>query len=193
MTQVAESSSDLLMRPAAGVDVGSDDTASDAAFDDFVRSASADLGKLAWVLTLNQDEAAELVQEALARAFARWPKIWATGEDPFPYVRRTIVNLRTDRWRRRLRRDGAEHGWAAQPPVQHADHDPAHAVADRALLASALGDLTDQQRRVVALRYLEDMSIEDASAALGISQGAVKMAASRALKQLRARLEGTGQ
>lgn len=193
MTQVAESPSDLLTMTVAGVDVGSDDTASVGAFDDFVRSASADLGRVAWVLTLDQDEAAELVQEALARAFARWPKIWATGEDPFPYVRRTLVNLRTDRWRRRLKRQGAERRWASQPPVPQADHDPANPVADQTLLASALAELTDRQRRVVALRYLEDMPIEDTAATLGISPAAVKMAASRALKQLRTRLEGTGQ
>src|SRR5690606_28325494 len=188
MTQVAESA-DLLRMPAEGTDLGHDDTTSLDAFEDFVRAASGDLGRIAWVLTLDQDEAAELVQEALARAFARWPRIWANAEDPFPYVRRILVNLRTDRWRHRLRRQRAEHRWTAQPAAIHADHDPARAIGEEAALARALSGLTDRQRRVVAMRHLEDMSVEDTAAALGTSQAAVKMAASRALTQLRSSLE----
>ncbi len=94
----------------------SSDRARDAAFEDFVAAAGQDLGRLAWILTLDQEDAAELVQEALARTYARWTVIRNNGgDDPFPYVRRTLVNLRTDRWRRRGRRHDAETLWSARP------------------------------------------------------------------------------
>jgi len=195
MTGAAESTVEVDQpgRVASGVDVAGGDEGGLDAFDDFVRSAAGDLGRVAWVLTLDRDDAADLVQEALARALARWPRIWASGEDPFPYVRRILVNLRTDQWRRRQHRQSAERRWVGRAPVAGVEADPAHVARDDEFLGSALASLTERQRRVVALRYLQDLSIEDTAATLGISQAAVKMAASRALVALRGRMEGSGR
>ena len=159
----------------------------DTAFGEFVAASSPALVRIAWVLLLDADEAQDMVQEALARTYVHWARIWRSGEDPFPYVRRILVNMRTDRWRKRARRLQAEKLWAARSHGPAADD---HTVIEEsASLARLLGGLTERQRQVVALRYLQDLSVEETAAVLDLSRAAVKMAGSRALKQLRQRVE----
>lgn len=165
----------------------------DVAFGEFVAGASPDLVRLAWVLVLDRDEARDLTREALARTYVHWARIWASGEDPFPYVRRTLVNLRTDRWRRRARRDRAERLWTALPQGGGISEDGHGVVEDSDSLMRLLCELTVRQRQVIALRYLQDLSVRDTAAALGLSAAAVKMATSRALERLRSVVEEDGR
>jgi len=51
-------------------------------------------------------------------------------------------------------------------------------------------ELPEDQRRVIGLRFGEDKSIADIARALGRSEGAVKQLQLRALRSLRARLDG---
>lgn len=55
-------------------------------------------------------------------------------------------------------------------------------------LASALWTLTDDQRQVVVLRHVADLSVEDVAAITGRSPGSVKMLTARGLEALAARL-----
>ena len=50
---------------------------------------------------------------------------------------------------------------------------------------AALKHLPDNDREVLVLRFLEDLSTADAAAVLGIGEGAVKMRVLRALQRLR--------
>ena len=59
-------------------------------------------------------------------------------------------------------------------------------VDDRDQLVRMLARLPDQQRRVIVLRYFEDLSEAAVARCLGISVGTVKSAASRGLAALRA-------
>lgn len=161
----------------------------DAAFGEFVDASSPALARIAWVLVLDTNEAADLVQEALARTYVHWAQLWRSGEDPFPYVRRTLVNVRTDRWRRSTRRRQAEELWRTHTHEYAAARDDPTAVEDTASLARLFRGLTDRQRQVIALRYLQDMSVEGTAAVLNLSRAAVKMATSRALIQLRSAME----
>jgi RNA polymerase sigma factor (sigma-70 family) len=52
-------------------------------------------------------------------------------------------------------------------------------------LHDALGRLPDEQRAVLVLRYYLDLSVPDTATALGIPEGTVKSATSRALDRLR--------
>ena len=53
------------------------------------------------------------------------------------------------------------------------------------MLQKALAQLTQKQRAVVLLRYVEDLSVADTAAVLGVSDGTVKKQASVALARLR--------
>ena len=56
---------------------------------------------LAQLLTGDPHTAEDLTQDVLARAYLRWDKV--ERDDPYAYLRRALVNARTDRWRRRVR------------------------------------------------------------------------------------------
>jgi RNA polymerase sigma-70 factor (ECF subfamily) len=55
-------------------------------------------------------------------------------------------------------------------------------------LAAALAALTDDQRQVVVLRHVADLSVEDVAHITGRSAGSVKMLSARGLDALAARL-----
>ena len=55
-------------------------------------------------------------------------------------------------------------------------------------LAAALATLTDDQRQVVVLRHVADLSVEDVAEITGRSPGSVKMLSARGLEALAARL-----
>jgi RNA polymerase sigma-70 factor (sigma-E family) len=132
---------------------------------------------LAQLLTGNADYAEDLLQDVLSRAYARWDRIRV--QDPYIYVRRGLVNARTDRWRRRVPvptviREGElvfrDH---ASDVVRHDD------------LLRALQTLTLRERTVIALRFFEDLSEKQTAAALGVPPGTVKSATNRAVVKLR--------
>ncbi len=114
-----------------------------------------------------------------AKAFLRWDKIRA--DDPWAYVRRSVVNGYTDWWRRRP--------WREQPterlPEPAGHPDLATGVEDRDALLLALAELTRRERAVVVLRYYQDLSEAQIADALGIAPGTVKSTALRAMRKLR--------
>ena len=58
-------------------------------------------------------------------------------------------------------------------------------VLDRQVLEPALGRLTDEQRRVIQLRFLEGLSVADTAVLMGRSDEAVKKLQARGLTNLR--------
>jgi RNA polymerase sigma-70 factor (sigma-E family) len=159
----------------------------DAEYTAFVRAASGSLTRTAWLLTGDADLAAELVQEALVKTYWAWRRV-RHGEAS-AYARRVLVNLNIDRWRRR-------------PATPSEDLDRAvpslaeQVIDDRDEVLRMLATLPPQQRRVIVLRYYNDLSEADVADHLGISVGAVKSAASRGLATLRtqyAPIAGGGQ
>lgn len=149
----------------------------DAEFTAFVRASSASLARTAWFLTGDAELAADLVQEAYVKTYLAWRRV--RREDAAAYARKVLVNLNIDRWRRRHPETvgNVPEGLVASPEAS---------VGERDRIARMLAGLPQQQRAVVVLRYLDDLSEQATAAHLGISVGAVKSAASRGLATLRA-------
>ena len=59
-------------------------------------------------------------------------------------------------------------------------------MAQQDAVRRALRGLSPQQRAIVALRYVEDLSVAETAAILSCSQNTVKVQASKALARLRA-------
>jgi len=132
---------------------------------------------LAQLLTGNADYAEDLLQDVLSRAYARWDRIRV--DDPYIYVRRALVNARTDRWRRRV---------PVPTEVKDGDlvsEDHASDVARHDDLLRALRGLTARERTVIAMRFFEDMSELQTATTLGVPPGTVKSATNRAVVKLR--------
>ncbi|GAA3249422.1 SigE family RNA polymerase sigma factor [Nonomuraea helvata] len=143
-------------------------------FDEFVRARGDALLRYGYVLSGDSEDAADLVQEALARLGDAWSRV-RNKDDPEGYVRTTMVRLHIKSWRRRRREnlvaDVPEHG----EPDRYGDAD----------LWSELQGLPRKQRAVLVLRYYEDLSDQEIADILGISRGTVRSQAARALDKLR--------
>jgi RNA polymerase sigma-70 factor (sigma-E family) len=153
------------------------------AFTRAVASHRQALARFAFMLCGDAGQAEDVVAEAYARV---WPQ-WRRGrvDDLLPYLRRTVANEVYQRHRRRV----LERREAARPPDRRADDRFEVSVDDREVLWAALARLSRQQRVVVVLRIVEDLSEEQTAAMLGIPVGTVKSRLSRALAVLRATLE----
>ena len=145
------------------------------------------LYRLALLLSGQKAIAEDLVQETFVRLSLAGARPERDGIAT--YARRTLVNLhnsRLRRWyreRRAIERLGGRREDIVPPPAEPAD--PA--------LFAALEQLPRMQRAVVALRYLEDRSIEETAAILGVKTGTVKAHAHRGLAALRAALGETSE
>ncbi|WP_406039519.1 SigE family RNA polymerase sigma factor [Micromonospora sp. NBC_00898] len=151
----------------------------DGEFTAFVNERGDALLRVAYALAGNQHAAEDLLQNALAKAYARWPKIRGDAE---PYVRRILYHDQVSGWRRRARRSEVP---VAVLPERVAAGDGGHDADLRMLLREALLTLPPRQRAVLTLRYLEDLSVERTAAILGCRAGTVASQASRALAKLR--------
>jgi RNA polymerase sigma-70 factor (sigma-E family) len=159
--------------------VGEEVPAVEEEFSAFVAERAHALLKTAYALTGDRHAAEDLVQSALAKAFARWRRI----EEPEPYLRRMIYNDFVSAWRSPRRR--AEVSVAELPePAGGPAAEPDPAL--RLLLRDALRRLPPRQRAVLILRYFEDLTVEETAAVLSCRPGTVASQAARALMKLRA-------
>ena len=147
-------------------------------FREYVQARLPGLRRTAFFLCGDWDRADDLAQTTLIRLHGAWRRP-GVRDALDAYARRILVRVAIDERRRPWRRERSTE-------ILHddiaADGSP---FEDRDELLRALGQLPQQQRAVVVLRYWDDMSIEDTAAALGISTGTVKSHSWRALGRLR--------
>ena len=125
----------------------------------------------------SREDARDIAQEAMARAYARWPKV---RDNAGGWVARVSTNLALDQLRRRGRR---------HPEATAATADTAGVASQRADLVAALRRLPRRQRDAVVLRYLADLPEAEVAATMGCSVGTVKQHAHRGLTALRSSLD----
>ncbi|NUR74455.1 MAG: SigE family RNA polymerase sigma factor [Hamadaea sp.] len=140
------------------------------------------LSATAYLLTGNHHDAEDLLQAALVKVTARWPRIHEL-RDPGHYVWRVLYNEHVSLWRRRRRRITA---YAEEDLSAYASgRDEAAHVVRRLVIQQALARLTPKQRAVVVLRYFEDLTEEESARILGCTLGTIKSQTHRALAKLR--------
>ena len=69
---------------------------------------------------------------------------------------------------------------------------PATMAVARKAVRRALGQLSEEHRQVLLLRYMQELDYAEIAAALEISEGTVKSRISRAKMRLRELLDGSG-
>ena len=146
----------------------------------FAQASRARLRRTAYLLCGDWDRASDHVQEALIRVYVAWPRLERAGRE-YAYARKAVVSAVLDHARRRSSTEVVVEPDASLP----AEGDLAATVTARAALMAALADLPPRQRACVVLRYFEDLSVADAAAVLGCSEGTVKSQTARALGRLR--------
>ena len=149
-------------------------------FSEFVSASSHRLLKAAWLLTGDAGKAEDLLQTVLAQAWRRWARI--ASAHPEAYVRRMLYHTYVTWWRRRWK---AETPTAVLPDMVDGS-DLAMSVVERDAVMRALAALSRQQRAILVLRYLEDLSVSETAALMGCSESTVTTQTSRALRAMRA-------
>jgi RNA polymerase sigma-70 factor (ECF subfamily) len=156
-----------------------------AEFDEFVASEFTSILALALALLHDRDDALDVTQETMARAFDRWNDVSAMDR-PGAWARRVALNLVTDTQRRRTRRTRLHRRLRAQPapPPSRTHSEP----WDRAFWAEVAA-LPQRQRDVIALHYVEDLPVAEIARILDVPEGTVKSDLSRARDHLRATID----
>jgi RNA polymerase sigma factor (sigma-70 family) len=148
-------------------------------FDEFVRSRAVALGRLCWALTGDRGMGEDLAQATLERLWRRWPKVSAAG-DPWAYTCRIAATTNAS-WRRRR-------WWHSEvtAPDEYLERltPPGESLQDFNVDAW-LSLLTVEQRRVIVLRFLMDMTVEQTADILRSPPGTIKSHTSRALRRIR--------
>ena len=143
------------------------------------------LRRYARALTGNGEMADDLVQDTLERALQKW-RLWQQARELRPWLFSIMHNLHVDGRRRDGRLDFREEEDLPLPP-QRASQQDGLELRD---LDRALALLTAEQREVLLLVGLEELSYAEVAKALGVPQGTVMSRLSRARSRLRAVLAG---
>jgi RNA polymerase sigma-70 factor (sigma-E family) len=143
------------------------------------------LVRLAVLLVDDVPTAEDVVQDAFAGLHQRWGRL-RDPDKALAYLRAAVVNNA----RSVLRRRRTARAYVEPHPAQVESPEVSVVLADehREVLA-AVAALPARQREVLVLRYWSDLSEAQIAETLGLSRGAVKSTASRALDALEKMLE----
>jgi RNA polymerase sigma factor (sigma-70 family) len=141
------------------------------------------LRRYARALVGNRAAADDLVQDTMERG---WKKLasWQRGSDMRAWLFSIMHNLHIDQLRKSLPVVDGDEDMASDVPVFHHD---ALALRD---METALQQLSTEQREILLLAALEEMSYEEIAATLQIPVGTVMSRLSRARARLRFLMEG---
>lgn len=143
------------------------------------------LRRYARALVGDRAAADDLVQDTLERAWSRFAQ-WRAGSDLRAWLFSIMHNLRVDQLRRPGLSTIAMDEEDLAVPTRATQNDRLE-VSD---LESALAQLPEEQRAVLLLVALEEMSYEEVARTLGIPVGTVMSRLSRGRERLRLILDG---
>ncbi|UZN03354.1 sigma-70 family RNA polymerase sigma factor [Cellulomonas sp. S1-8] len=160
---------------------------SDDLLDELVRERYPALLARARMLVRDPVAAQDLVQDALVATFAGRSRLTSVPAAE-QYVRRALVTRFVDGLRSRGRERTAVERLAAMP-FENAP-DPAGVSTGLAHeVQAALATLAPRERACVLLRHVDDLSVRETAAVLGLSDGAVKRYTSDGVRTLCGLLE----
>lgn len=148
--------------------------------EDFVRARSSALLRFAYLLTGNQAQAEDLVQEALAIVCLKAGQL--EHEVALESYVRTVMTRTHLSWRRRRSWRELFQEEPEERPVMGSVED---AVVGHETLWPLVQKLPPRQRTVVVLRFYEDLPEAAIAEAMGVSVGTVKSQLHAALANLR--------
>jgi RNA polymerase sigma-70 factor, ECF subfamily len=132
---------------------------------------------------LPRADAEEAVQEALVRAWLRRDAC-RSPEAPLPW----LLEITRNEARRVLGREARRGSLGLLHPAPREDDALAGAAA-RLTVEQALGTLAERDRRVLHLRYAEDLTQVEVARRMGLPEATVKVRLHRARGRLRRALE----
>ena len=154
------------------------------AFEPLVTPYRGPLLALSARLTRNREEALEVVQEALLRAYRSLGR-FDVSRSFRNWLFQIAANEARDRYRRKVRERAVFEDAAGQAPAA-ADPETGHDRREiRAGIMAATAALSPREREVFVLRDLEELDIRETSRVLGCSSLSVRVHLSSARRKLR--------
>jgi len=147
----------------------------EAAYRDFFVARQRSLMRTAYAILGSWPAAEDAVQTTFTQLYVHWPRIQPGAVDA--YARRTVVNTCFRMAKVRGREPASEHG--VDSPVAGPE-----SGVDRLDLMAAMAALSPRARAVVALRFLDDLSVAEVAQVLDLPEGTVKSQTARALDRL---------
>lgn len=154
-------------------------------FAEFARARAGALHRAAYLMVGDSQLAQDLVQEALTKTYAAWPRL-RDPQNAEAYCRKAITTTAISWFRRK--------GWNNERPTEHLPEDtsgvagPEPSVSDRDAVWRALLALPPRQRATLVLRFYEDLTEAQTAQTMGCAVGTVKSQVSAGLAKLRSLL-----
>lgn len=162
-----------------------------AAFEGLVASHQGPIFRLCWSLLGDRTDAEDAAQETFVRAWQSLSR-FDTRRSFGPWLRGIAANVCLQALRRRGAHARRQTSLEERPIDPPAPEEPeSSALADRAV--EALRALDETYRLPLTLFYLGDASVADVAAALGVSEGAVRVRLHRGREKLREMLMSTDE
>ena len=139
----------------------------------------------------NRTEAEDITAEVFRKALQSLPRFKWTGAPFAAWLFRIASNIIADRAKRAAREGNLPGDQdvpdSRAPQPQQADLEQSERSAG---VSRLVGELAEDQRRVLVMRFAEERSIREIAQTLERSEGAIKQLQFRALQNLRAKLIG---
>jgi RNA polymerase sigma factor (sigma-70 family) len=161
-----------------------------AAYEEIVQTYQGIAFRVAYVIAGSAADAEEAAQDAFVKAYRALGR-FRPGASFRPWLLRIVANEARNRRRSAVRRESLALRTAAEQASGDAAPSTEAAVLvaeQRQTLLRAVEGLREEDRDVIACRYLLDLSEEETAAALDCPRGTVKSRISCALDRLRVEL-----
>jgi RNA polymerase sigma-70 factor (ECF subfamily) len=154
------------------------------AFEMIIRSSSRNLFAIAYGILQNREEAEDVVQDTLVKA---WKSRWRVRDpEKFPAWISTIARHRARDLARRRRPEPLPHDFESSETVEPKSETNAELDSE---VQAALSELPELHRMAVTLRYFEELDYATIEQTLGLTNGALRGVLGRALGVMRRRLK----
>ncbi len=140
-------------------------------FGEFFEAEQGPLVRFCWGLTGDREEARDVAQEAMARAWSDWERFAGPGSNPAAWTRTVALNLVRGNWRRQKVAE-------ADRPRQVAEAREWVVLDGNGPdldLVRALGELAARQREAVVLHHLMDLPVDECAEVMGVAPSTVKV------------------
>jgi len=134
---------------------------------------------LAWRFNGNRQDALDVLQETFIYLLGKFPNLFLKASMTtflYPVVKHLSLNIVRKNRRSQLDEDSLNE-IAAPTSMESSEY--------RSELAAVLNVLPEEQREVLLMRFVDDMSLQEIAEALSIALGTVKSRLHRALEALR--------
>jgi RNA polymerase sigma-70 factor (ECF subfamily) len=177
------------------------DTAEEIAALEFSRVAASQrphIFRFLLASTRDVDLAETLTQECLLKAYRNWES-FRGDSSALTWLMRIAINLQKDHWRnrrlqfwRQTRNNAVDLDEASEwlPSGERSAEQQMLAREQVRHVWQAVKGLSERQRTVFLLRYVEEQELSEIARATGLNEGTVKAHLSRAVGKVRAELKG---